>query len=121
MSNTPESGTRSAAEFRTRLHDVARMLRESRSMDEKVQRALAELLDELTTALAATNVPPAEVTRLAESAAHLADSLHHQHDRGLLEKARDQFRGAIIDAEVHAPIAVGLARGLIDALANIGI
>ena len=120
MSSTPEPGAASVPEVRARLHDVARMLRESKSLDPQVQRSLAELLDELSTALAAPDAPPAEVARLADTTAHLAASLQH-NDRGLLEKARDGFEGAIIEAEVHAPIAVGLARSLLDALANIGI
>jgi hypothetical protein len=97
------------------------MLRDSAALDPVVEGALAELLDELGRALEAPDAPPAEVARLAEGAAHLAESLHHQHDRGLLKRARDRLRGLISQAEAHAPTAVGLARRLIDALANIGI
>lgn len=121
MPNSSESGKPSVAEVRKRLHDVAQMLRESSSLDPEVHRALAELLDELSTALEAPTAPPEEVARLAETAAHLADSLQRQHDRGLLEKARDRLREAMLEAETHAPIAVGLARSLTQALANIGI
>lgn len=121
MSDKPESGPPSVPEVRARLHDVAKMLRESQTLDPQVQSSLAELLDELSTALEAPSAPPAEVARLADTTTHLAASLQQPHDRGLLERARNSFEGAIIEAEVHAPIAVGLARGLLDALANIGI
>jgi hypothetical protein len=121
MSDIPGSDSGSGSEIRARLNEVVRMLRQARSLDPKVQTAVAELLNELTVALAATNTPPAEVARLAESATHLADALHRQHDRGLLVRARDHLEEAMIEAEIHAPIAVGLARGLIDALASIGI
>ena len=121
MSDQPETGAPSVPEVRARLNEVAKMLREAQTLDPQVQRSLAELLDELSTALEAPNTPPAEVARLAETTTHLAASLHQPHDRGLLERARDRFEGAMIEAEVHAPIAVGLARSLLDALANIGI
>lgn len=121
MSNEAQGATPSVAEVRKRLHDVAQMLRESRPIDPAVHRALAELLDELSTALAAPNAPPAEVAKLADSTAYLAQSLHEQHDRGILERAREGVGVAMMQAEGHAPIAVGLARSLLDALANIGI
>jgi hypothetical protein len=120
MPDTPDS-TPSAQEVQTRLQEVAGLLRKSRTLDAEAQRTLAELVEELSTLLAAGNVPPAEVARLAESTVHLAESLHHPHDRGLLGNARDRLDGAVIDAEAHAPVAVGLARRFLDALANIGI
>ena len=121
MADTPESNTPSVPDIQSRLHAVARMLRHSPAVDAESQRVLAELVDELSTALQAANVPPAEVARLADSTAHLAESLHHQHDMGLLGRARERLEGAVIEAEAHAPLAVGLARRLLDALANIGI
>jgi hypothetical protein len=123
MSDTPQSNPNppSVQEVAARLHDVAREVRRSRSLDSHSQRVLAELVEELSQALAEPNVPPAEVARLAESTAQLAESLHRQHDRGLLERARDGLEGAVIEAESHAPTAVGLARRLLDALGNIGI
>jgi len=121
MSDTPETNPPSVQEVAARLRDVASEMRKSRSLDAHSQRVLAELVDELSKALAEPNVPPAEVARLAESTAQLAESLHRRHDRGLLERARDSLEGAVIDAEAHAPVAVGLARRLLDALASIGI
>jgi hypothetical protein len=120
MPDTPEP-TPSVQEVEARLHEVAKLLRKSRSLDAEAKSVLAELVDELSTALAAGNVPPAEVARLAESTVHLAESLQHPHDKGLLGNARDRLEGAVIDAEAHAPVAVGLARRFLDALANIGI
>jgi hypothetical protein len=121
MPDTPGTNPPSVQDVQARLHEVARLVRQSRSLDARSQRVLAELVDELSAALAAPNVPPAEVARLAESTAHLAESLHREHDKGLVEKARDRLDGAVFEAEAHAPVAVGLARQLLDALANIGI
>jgi Domain of unknown function (DUF4404) len=121
MPDTPRSNPSSLQEVQTRLREVAQMLRKSGSYDAATQRILVELVDELNAALKAENVPPTEVARLAESTALLAESLHQQHSRGILGTARDRLEGAMIDAEAHAPTAVGLARRLLDALANIGI
>lgn len=121
MTDTPESDTPSLSEVQDRLHEIARGLRHSGAVDPESRQTLGELVDELTAALASANVPPAEVARLAESTAHLAESLHHQRDRGLLASARDRFERALVDAETHAPVAAGLARQLLEALANVGI
>ncbi len=116
MSDTP-----SVPQIQARLRELARKLRQSSSVDAETQSALAELMDELSAALGGATVPPAEVAHLADSTAHLADALHHQHDRGVLESARDRLQEAVIRAEAESPVAVGLARRLLDALANLGI
>ncbi len=117
MADTPPS----LQDVQARLHEVARMLQDSSSLDPEARRVLADLVDELGASLRASNAPPAEVAHLADSAANLAAALHRQHDRGLLGTARDRFGAAVIQAEADAPVAVGLARRLLDVLANIGI
>jgi hypothetical protein len=102
-----------------RLHEVASRLRQG-PLDEESQRALAALIDELTSTLENRPTPPLELTRLVQSTTHLAESLHG-HDRGVLGKARDGLEWALVDAEAHAPVAVGLARRLLDTLGNFGI
>jgi hypothetical protein len=109
----------SSTTARARLHEVASKLRQG-PLDEESQRALAALIDELTNTLETQIVPSPEVARLVQSTTHLAESLHVQ-DRGLLGKARDGIEWALIDAEAHAPVAVGLARKLLDTLSNFGI
>src|SRR5262245_52500872 len=121
MSDTPDSNPPSVSDVQGRLREVAQLLRQSSSLDTASQRALAELVDELSRSLQSGNVPPAEVAHLADSTAHLAESLHHQHDTGLLGKARERLEGAVAQAEARVPVAVGLARRVLDALANIGI
>jgi hypothetical protein len=121
MPDTPHSNPPSVEEVQKRLHEVARMLHGSGSLDPDARSALAELVDELGATLQASNAPPAEVARLADSAAHLAESLHYQRGRGILGAALDRFNAAVIQAETKAPVAAGLARRLLDVLANIGI
>src|SRR5262245_9942209 len=121
MAELPPSGAAAVPEVQARLQDVARRLRQPGSLDLATQGALAELVEELSTALAAGNVPPAELSHLADSTAHLAEALHHPQTQGLLGKARDRRELAVTNAEALAPTAVGLARRLLVALANIGI
>jgi Domain of unknown function (DUF4404) len=109
------------SETQDRLQDVARMLRQSSSIDPQSRQALAELVDELSKALQEQNVPPAEVARLAENTAHLAESLHHQRERSMLGAAREGLEQAAVEAEAHAPLLVGLARKVVDVLAGFGI
>ena len=115
----PNAGT--AQTVQARIHEVARLLRDSQSVSPQVQAALAELLDEMSATLKESKAPPAEVTHLAESAAHLARALHERHDEGLVARAGERLRLAMLQAEEDAPTAVGLARRVIDALASIGI
>jgi len=136
MPDTPESPTPSAPEIQTRLHDVAKLLRETETLDPEARHVLAELVDELTTALQASNAPPAEVAQLAASAAHLAEALRQQHDQEQLGNARDHFGAAVSTMGAPSlaanmvlfphqkklyPDFADLARRLVDALANIGI
>jgi hypothetical protein len=119
--DTPDSANRSASVVRSRLQDAAGMVRNSDSLDPEVRQSLSELLDELGHTLETTEVPPAEIQRLAEGAAHLAESLHQRHDHGILRNARDRLDGLLLQAETRAPTAVGLARRVIDGLADLGI
>jgi hypothetical protein len=116
-----ENVTPPVPEIEARLHEVARLLRESSSLDPDSRGVLAELIDELGQALRSSQPAPAEVAQLAGTTAQLAEALHRRHDSSWLAQVRDRFEEAAARAEVRAPVAVGLARRLLDALANIGI
>jgi hypothetical protein len=103
------------------LHAIAEVLRQPRPLDPEAREALAALVDELGTSLAAAPIPPAEVAHLADSTAKLVQAVHHQAAPKLLAAARDRFERAILAVESQSPLAAGLARRLLDALANIGI
>jgi hypothetical protein len=119
--DTPDPANRSESEVRSRLRDAAGLAQNSDSLDPEVRQTLTELLHELERALNTHEVPPAEIERLAEGAMHLAESLHRRHDHSILKTARDRLDSLLLQAEAHAPTAVGLARNVIDGLANLGI
>src|SRR5262245_33558203 len=121
MPDNPIPATPAVPEIQSRLREVAQLLRQSRKLDPASRRVLAELVDELGTMLQSGQCPAAEVAHLAGTTAQLAEALHHQHDKGWLESVRDQFEAAVVKAEAQAPVAVGVARRLLDTLANMGI
>lgn len=121
MADSHDTNVPSVPEVRARLHETATLLQNASGLDAGLRQTLTELLQELGTALAQPAAPPAEVARLAESVAHLADALHARHDQGLVAGARDRLERFMVQAESHAPTAVGLAQRLIDAIANLGI
>ena len=79
------------------------------------------MLAELANALGSSSAATAETSHLAVSAAHLAETLHHQRETGPLMAARDRLRDSALRAEAEAPVATSIALRLIDALANLGI
>ena len=103
------------------LHEIAGLVRKAHHLGPEGQRLLAELLEELSVALKSPEAPSAEVAHLAESAAHLVQAVHREDEAGILARARDRFEKAIVAAESDAPVATGIARRLMDALANLGI
>jgi hypothetical protein len=121
MADEPVLKTPSVPEIQARLQTVARMLQRSHSLDSASQQALSELVQELGAAIGSAQVPAAELAHLADSTARLAESLHHQHDQGLLGQARDRFEKAVVRAEARAPFVSGLAQRLLETLANLGI
>jgi hypothetical protein len=108
-------------EVRRRLQDAAAMLGASSTLDHQLRRTLADLLSELSRALEQPDAPPAEVSRLADGAAQLAEALHHKPESGLLAAARHRVADLMSDAEAHAPVTVGVVQRLIDAIAGLGI
>jgi hypothetical protein len=121
MAEAPRPATPSVPEIQDRLQAAAHLLRRKGPLDREAKTALAELVDELGRILETTAVPPAEVTLLAESTAHLAEALQQQQQRELPVSVRERLERAVVRAEAQAPVAVGLARRLLDALANLGI
>ncbi len=120
MADKTES-TPGVPELRARLEEVANTLRQSDALKPASQAALAELIEELSKTLNTQAVAPAEVTHLAESTAHLAEALHQRRDSGFLARARESLERAVTNAEARAPLTVGLARRLLETLANVGI
>jgi Domain of unknown function (DUF4404) len=121
MPEQPPSGSPAPSEVQASLHAIAEVLRQPQPLSQEAREALAALVDELGSSLAAAPVPPAEVAHLADSTARLVQAVHRQAAPKSLAAARDRLEGAILAAESQSPLTAGLARRLLDALANIGI
>lgn len=109
-----------AAEIQAKLKECAKLLREARHLDAESQTALANLVVELADALDPA-AHPEHASHLGESSAQLIEALHARQDSGLITSARERLEQAAARAEAEAPVATGVARQLIDALASIGI
>ena len=103
------------------LHELALMLRSARHLEPETRQELADLMDELAKAMAPPIGGAADLAHLRASAAHLAQVLHQPPEPGLLAAAKERLQDAVLRAEADAPLATGLARRIIEALANLGI
>ena len=119
MPEEPPSGGQTGAQVRASLHELAQVLREAHHLEPEAQEALADLVDELGNAL--TPTAGNEVAHLASSAASLARALHQEESPTLLSAAKRRLEQAAIRAESQAPVATGIARRLLDMLADLGI
>jgi hypothetical protein len=121
MSEQPPSDSSAPPGVQASLHAIAEVLRDPQPISLETRDVLADLVDELGAVLAAGTAPPAEVAHLADSAARLIQAVHRQAAPGKLTALRDRLDSAILAAETNHPLTAGLARRLLDALANIGI
>jgi hypothetical protein len=120
MSEPPNPGPDTAARIRANLLESARLLREAHHIDPEAQRTLADLVAELGEALDPSVASSDHAVHLAESSTHLVEALHQRHE-GLIASARDRLAVAAARAESDAPVATGIARRFISALADLGI
>jgi hypothetical protein len=121
MAEPPATNVPTLQQLRAGLHELAEVLHEKHRLEPQAQEALANLMDELSKALDPTAAPPAETAQLAASAAQLAKTLHQKHNQTLLAAAKQRLEEAAFRAETAAPLATGLARRLLDVLADLGI
>jgi hypothetical protein len=113
----PQPVPATPADLAARLHEIARLLRESHHFGPEAQAALAQLADDLGHHLAA----PPEATHLVESTAQVVEALHHEEGTGPLAAARRRLAEVAAEVEARAPQAAHFARRLLDALADLGI
>jgi hypothetical protein len=104
-----------------RLRQLAQLLREAHHLKPETQQALANLVQELSGALASSAPSAANQAHLVEGTAHLVEALHQQKHAGFLAAASKRLEEAAVRAEAEAPLATGIVRRLIDTLANLGI
>ncbi|MFO0878500.1 MAG: hypothetical protein U0840_14265 [Gemmataceae bacterium] len=110
----------SSVDLQNRLQEAAGLLRDSTSVQPEVRQVLVDLLEELKLTLASTQMPPEQLAHLAGTAAHLAEALHHE-PHSWVERVRTPFEEAAVQAETHAPVAVGLVKRLLSLLSDMGI
>jgi hypothetical protein len=120
MAETPPTTPPETTDARARLLELAGLLRGARHLSDDDRRELADLVAELATTIDPA-APSPQAAHLAEAAAHLVQALHERHDAGPIAAARRRLEDAAARAEARAPVATGLARRLIDTLADIGI
>jgi hypothetical protein len=104
---------------RQRLEQLAGLLRQAPHLDAETQRHLADLLEELGKALG--DRPAKETTQLAESAAQVAHALHQPGQPTRVKSAMQRLEESVTRAEAEAPLATGIVRRLLEALADLGI
>lgn len=98
------------------LHELAELLRATSHLDPAARKELGNLIDELGQALPGVGPP-----HLADSTAHLVRALHQRKETSLMNVAKQRLEEAAVRAEAESPLAAGIARRIIDALANWGI
>lgn len=111
----------SASEVQAKLHELAEVLREAQHLEPQAQEALADLVDELSKALTLAAIASSETAHLANTAASLVRALHQERNPTLLSAAKQRLEQAALRAEAQAPVATGIVRRLLDALADLGI
>ena len=109
-------------QLRDAPHLVRQLYRQRLRQRPQHQLALANLVRELADLLDSheTDGLP-EQSQLAEQSAKLIQAIEAKQDTGLIAAARDRLEEAAARAEAAAPVATGVVRQLIDALAGIGI
>jgi hypothetical protein len=117
----PSGPPNAIAAVRSNLHTISLLLRQKSRLNPESQELLADLIDELSKSLEENAIPSAEVAKLTECAAQLADAVHHGHEPGLLEAAHSRLDRAVIAVESQAPALADLTRRLAQMLADLGI
>jgi hypothetical protein len=96
-------------------------LRKAGHLVPQAQRELADLMEELAGVLTTSSAPSADKAHLAESAAHMAQAIQQRQQESGLAAARRRLEESALKAESTAPLATGIVRRILDALANLGI
>jgi hypothetical protein len=108
-------------DLRARLERASKLLGTTTHLDPQTRMALAQLLSELSQQVSKAAIDPQAKEHLDASAGHLLEALSRPHDKGILAAARERLDQAAMAMETQAPLAAGIARRLLDALANLGI
>ena len=121
MNESAASNAPSAEDVSRLLHTIAQLLRHTHRLGPATQALLADLVDELGTALAHPDVSSAEIARLVECASHLVRVVHEEKKAGMLAAAREQLEHAAVAIEMRVPGVAVLARRFAEMLSDVGI
>src|SRR5262249_24181113 len=102
------------------LRELARELRDVEHLQRDARRQLADLVEELDRALHNEHSPE-QARHIDQAASKLLNALRDRRDEPRMRHLGEQFRHTLERAEVQAPVATGVARRLIDLLADLGI
>jgi hypothetical protein len=120
MSEQPPPTPPTPEELRQQLLSLARSLRGADHLEPEPKQELAELLDELGTALEKTPIPPEALTHLRDSADQVRRAVSGQHTSPL-SLAQDRMTQAAAAFDARAPMVAGIVRRGVESLSNIGI
>jgi hypothetical protein len=121
MPEQPQPTPSAGPDVEASLHAVSQLLREAPHLSADARQTLADLVDELGHAIGSGKASPEELAHLQQSTARLLEAVRQRHDEGRVAAARDRLEEAVIGLEARAPVVTGVARRLLDALANFGI
>ena len=121
MPDLPAASPETVLRIRAELHELAQLLRAAGHLEPDAQRTLADLLDELRDELDPAALHSDQAAHLAQTVAGLARALHEPQQTGPLVAMRDRLDDAVGRADAEAPVIVGVARRVLDALGNMGI
>jgi len=102
-----------------RLREVARLVRQADHLEPEAQRSLADLAEQLANAMSTPHALTAEEAELGQLAEQLIHELHREETPAAA--TRHRLQEAVVAAEARAPFAAGIARQLLDVIANLGI
>ena len=117
----PPSDSTHEPSIRDRLHQLALHLRGHPHLGPEAQTELAELLDDLGREIAPERLTVGEEKHLHELVTHVAEALGAPGATGVFGAAKDRLEEMVVDAEVRAPFAAGIARRIVAALTDLGI
>jgi hypothetical protein len=102
------------------LGELARLLREVDHLEPDVRRKLADLVDELE-ATVHGELDAERAGHVRESVRHLVHAIRAQREEDPVGQAREQLEATVARTAAEAPVATGVARRLIEMLADLGI
>jgi proline dehydrogenase len=121
MPEPPPSNLSATEHAASRLHEIAQRLRQQGPLGPEEQRSLADLADELGAALERPATASESTPALADTITHLAQTMQHPHNRGLLERVRERLEDAAANMEARSPHVAAFTRELVDIIAGLGI